>query len=126
MPRQSNVPTPQEDDEMTIDELAQMINVSFIKQDELFAEQLDQNRKEILREIDSRGYITKQDLDETLDRREYITKKDLDERNYVTQHDLQDAIVDAKDEIIAHLDRTIKPTLANHAKRITRLEQRVH
>lgn len=90
------------EDDMTVGELARMINSAFIKQGEHFEQILDQkleqNRKEIFDEIDAR---------------EYITKKDLDDRGYSTKYDLQDAVIDIKDEIT----RTVTP-------RLTRLEQK--
>lgn len=123
MPRRKKEHPPKEDD-MTIGELARIINSAFIKQDKRFVQMLDekleQNRQEIMSEIDSREYITKKDLDA----RGYITEKTLDDRGYATKHDLQDAVVDAKDEIIAHLDQTVTPVLSDHERRLVHLEQK--
>ena len=120
MARKNKQQTPKEDD-MTVNELAELVSSAFIKQNDLIIEQNEQTRKEVREEMEQRFTQQKHEILEEIDNRGYITKKDLektlDDRGYATNHDLQDAVLDAKDEIIAHIDQAVMP-------RITRLEQK--
>ncbi len=81
-----------------VETLALAVGGAFEKQREIDDEKLSNLKTELLEEIDSRGYVTK--------------------------HDLDDAIVDAKDEILKRIDESVEPKLQDHEQRLVSLEQR--